>query len=1373
VNKDTRNAIERATQRARKLLEEDFAAQLEGDFDVHRNGAVAATPGQHLTPRQAFQRERVVAAIEHKRATPMTAAGAARDYLRDAAFTTLNRFVALKMLEARELVQECITKGEQSAGYREFCGMAPGLPLLPDSAGYRLYIESLFDELSSEVKALFDRRDPSSVLWPKRATFDQLLEILNAGELAGVWGEDETIGWVYQFFNGQDERRKMREESAAPRNSRELAARNQFFTPRYVIQFLAENTLGRIWYEMRGTKTVLAERCEYMVRMPGEKFVPRAKKDPRDLRVLDPACGSGHFLLYAFDLLLTIYEEAYGDPESPTSETTGRRLAEDYATLEELRRSVPGLILAHNLYGVDIDARCAQIAQLALWMRAQKACRDFGIARAQRSQIRRSNVVVAEPLVVDDQIAKQFIAELGDAELGRMFTALVDALKLAGDLGLLLRVETLVARPAKRGETGDLFAPPEERIRAALDRYVAEEGSRTSTRRRLFADDTAQAVGLLATAEKRFDVVLMNPPFGAPTDRGKPALDKAFPLSKPDILCAFVERAKELAAATGYVGAITNRSVLFGGSMRDWRSARLLGEAPVRLLADLGHGVLDGALVEAAAYVLGPTGPDAAIGLLDATDKGDALRRACADSSKPSWRPLRHSVYRALSRVPLAYWCPEGLLRAASELPSVEACGILPRVGIQTSANFRFLRLQWEVSHNHLDSGTWIPFAKGGEYSPFADAVHLCVLWSGNAREQKAFCETHADKTGSQRGNDARREFAFYFREGVTYSERTTSDISPRLLVRGCITGDVGPGIYCVGDIPPLAALAVMSTATFKQFLEINVGLGDAVHSGSAARHYTVGTVAQVPFPRLSAADSGRLAELATRCVRSRRQLLSANPTNAGTWSPPLLSVRNGSLDKATRDLNRVWAGQVRDILTATVEIEEIVQRAYGLDEETRLYVESVAGRHPLKQPQGNVPANIISDLWRLSEEELVDRCKEIAGASRAVTKNAWWADRRLELMSTALGLNAETLLHAVEDGQLQSVDLQEEAGTVFEFLLGRAMGDQNEAFEQDLADPFDQRWARAGRVSVGAKGGILVDDVGHPDDIESAVLAEFGHVWPSHGAAQALEQLQSLACGQKHQLREWLRRSLFDLHLGHFSRSRRKAPIYWQLATPSASYSVWLYILAFSKDTLFRLQNDYVGPKLAHEERRRESLMSELREKPTAVQRKELAAQESIVEELRAFLEEVKRVAPLWSPNLDDGVIINFAPLWRLVPHHKPWQKELKYTWDLLCEGEYDWAHLAMHLWPERVVPKCAKDRSLAIAHGLEEVFWAGATGGQWTTRNVPARQVDELVRERTSPAVKSALKNLLEAPVATGKGGYRRGGRRRDAAPVEGEEV
>lgn len=115
-------------------------------------------------------------------------------------------------------------------------------------------------------------------------------------------------------------------------------------------------------------------------------------------------------------------------------------------------------------------------------------------------------------------------------------------------------------------------------------------------------------------------------------------------------------------------------------------------------------------------------------------------------------------------------------------------------------------------------------------------------------------------------------------------------------------------------------------------------------------------------------------------------------------------------------------------------------------------------------------------------------------------------------------------------------------------------------------------------------------------------------------------------------------------------------------------------------------------------------------------------------------------------------------APLWRLVPTHRAWQRELRSKWQELVAGTYDWAHIAMHLWPERVVPKCATDRSLAIAHDLEDVFWGQGDDGKWVPRRTPTRPVEELVAERTSPAVKAALASLLEAPEPAGGGRRRR---------------
>ncbi len=636
MDSNTRNAIQRATQAARTLLEREYREQLDGTLDIRADGTIPEAAGEHLEASESLVRSKIVAAVEHSRATGREPAEAVATYLREAAFTTLNRFVALKMLEARELIQECISRREESSGFKEFSGLAPGLVQLPDH-GYRLYIECLFDEIGREVRVLFDRRDPASLLWPRRQALADLLSILNDPAVASIWKEDETIGWVYQYFNSSDERRAMRDASQAPRNSRELAVRNQFFTPRYVVRFLIDNTLGRTWLEMRGGDSAhsgLASRCEFLV-TGDERRPPRPKKDPRDILVLDPACGSGHFLLYAFDLLIEIYEEGWHDPAPPRS-SGGHTLREDYSDIESLRRAVPALIVERNLHGVDIDPRAAQIAALALWLRAQRAYKDFGIAPGDRTPIRRTHIVVAEPMPGDESLVETFAARLDPPLLRDLFRKMVAAMRLAGELGTLLRVETALADdirqakqqfferrktaenylpglapPTSKGkidlsgiEDDRFFAEAEERIIEALLRFAESAPGGAGVRRRLFADDAGHGIALIELLRKRFDVVLMNPPFGAGSLAAKKELEKAYPRTKNDLYAAFVERGVELLHPRGFLGAITSRTGFFLSSFQKWREEVLLKEAPPVVFADLGYGVLDSAMVEVAAYCL-------------------------------------------------------------------------------------------------------------------------------------------------------------------------------------------------------------------------------------------------------------------------------------------------------------------------------------------------------------------------------------------------------------------------------------------------------------------------------------------------------------------------------------------------------------------------------------------------------------------------------------------------------------------------------------------------------------------------------------------------------------------------------------------------
>ena len=463
-----------------------------------------------------------------------------------------------------------------------------------------------------------------------------MLEQINHHEIEHLWAEDETIGWIYQYYNSQEERKKMRKESQAPRTSRELAVRNQFFTPRYVVEFLVDNTLGRLWFDATAGKTNLYERCQYLLVKPKELEATRSSpppttiRDPRTLKLLDPACGSMHFGLYAFDLFLEIYREAWaweqehgpGSLDLTLQSETFRQeanhshgelkpLAQAYASESDYLRDVPRLIIEHNIYGVDIDPRAAQIATLALWLRAQRAWHEAGSKAQDRPAIARGHVLAAVAPPAEQDLRERFAAQLDtlDAEL---FTQTLQLLKGIPEQGVLLQVEQELPRLVRQvfGEHGGLFKEvdeqtwqkAEERLRAALTEFA--EAGQGHFQNRLYAQDALQGLRVIDLCREVFDVVVMNPPFGALAANTKKELSKAYPNSKNDLLAIMVERGLELLRTGGFIGAISSRTCFFLSSFQKWRELVLLGTARPDVMADLGYGVMDDAMVEAAAYVL-------------------------------------------------------------------------------------------------------------------------------------------------------------------------------------------------------------------------------------------------------------------------------------------------------------------------------------------------------------------------------------------------------------------------------------------------------------------------------------------------------------------------------------------------------------------------------------------------------------------------------------------------------------------------------------------------------------------------------------------------------------------------------------------------
>jgi len=777
MDQSIRNKLRGVVTQCRKLLEEAVSQVLQGQFGIYESGKKDEVHVEdearmrNLSEEDKGYRRDILAHLEHIQALGYKAKDALAQLVREIAFTHLNRLCAYKMMEAREVwiggqrFREAVSRGMKSQGFQFYLADHADDKKLFDAGhqdvAYRHFLGWLGALLSEEIGVLFSPTDPANRLFPPQRVLDDVLALLNSDDLKDIWAEDETIGWVYQYFTPKELRDQVRKESAAPRNSYELAFRNQFFTPRYVVEFLTDNTLGRIWYEMRKGDTKLKDQCRYMVRRPVEVFEPqmntdehgsekseeentsspicvdpcssvansdssqeellkqpvhiphRPKKDPRQLRILDPACGSGHFLLYCFDLLLTIYEEAYADPD------LGPNLKEAYPTLDALRRDVPRLILAHNLHGIDIDLRATQIAALALWLRCQRAYREMGL-KQDRPKITKSNIVCAEPMPGEREMLDEFLKTLKQDRLETLIrrvmqvpegtrvratpsmveslTELVrlvwDRMQLAGEAGSLLKIEEELQEAIRKGqeeweEKQPLFrftefsltdSPKETYVRyvpgegvsfwqraealvlEALRDYARHAANGGRLQRQLFADDAERGFAFIDICQRRFDVVLMNPPFGEPATSTRQFMDEAYDSLKNEIMACFVGRGSHLLAAKGRLGAILSRTLLFNSFSEPLRRDTFNEKGGLVAVADLGYGVLDEALVETACIVtenrLGKSSDTVCFRLLRQREKEGSLRslvEALGTGTPASELYIRHiSEFLKIFRFPIA-----------------------------------------------------------------------------------------------------------------------------------------------------------------------------------------------------------------------------------------------------------------------------------------------------------------------------------------------------------------------------------------------------------------------------------------------------------------------------------------------------------------------------------------------------------------------------------------------------------------------------------------------------------------------------------------------------------------------------------------------
>jgi len=707
------DALSASVRRLRTLLEEDLARQLERRFRLSVPALQAGLDEKELILRtrlEAWFAERSRArSATGGQPGDKTLAAVRKEAESEMAALALLRLFLLRQLEAAGVSQPALLSGGwNSQAYLEFQAHAPALTAsqaADDYAGLDCLLRVLFDELAVDLPGLYGERPLDRYFSLSPSTLREVVDLLNAPELATVWDDDTTLGWVYQFWN--DPQREAIDERVGPRgkiSAQEIASKTQLFTERYMVEWLLENSVGRIALAMREARRK-GLATQPTTKNPSPMFVQSAASvDPRglpsrvkELKILDPACGSGHFLAGAFDLLVSLYREEAVDLGVVM---TDEAIAES--------------ILRHNVHGIDIDGRAVQVAAAALYLKARRLARNCPIPPMNLV----STAFDLDGLSEDDPAIAALARALPEAR-GNVAEAL-SALRHVGVRGSLMRF-------GRKTDTLELFEGAT--VSSQIEQFVISHLRADDLGVRF--DGTQLAAGFRLRSllvEGRYDVVVFNPPYLATSKIDLPptVLAEAF-ADSPDLFAAFVERALELCKPSGLIAFVALSNWMFLSSFRATRERILAGH--ILLIADVGKGAFRRAskLIQSAMVVASPKPqPEskslaARVGSRDAISPSQTVEIAEALKDDASYAAFDPAAFSRVEGAPLLFWLDPAFMRRYSELGKIgqvaECIG-----GIATTNNDRFLRAIWEVparqaraASSPTEVGPYLPYLKGAE----------------------------------------------------------------------------------------------------------------------------------------------------------------------------------------------------------------------------------------------------------------------------------------------------------------------------------------------------------------------------------------------------------------------------------------------------------------------------------------------------------------------------------------------------------------------------------------------------------------------------------------------------------------------------------
>ena len=1227
--------LQKATGKLRETITEGIDRELKryGFFENEMDDFAPSAFAEEEVENAKEAYDTIKAVIQGEKESNAKSYQEARDhYLKEASFTFFNRMVGIKVMEANELIDEAITERKQHGGrslrhnlFLDKNSQYKGT----SSQGRKQFFRQVFKKQAKELPDLYREDHQYGPFIPDSELIRDVTEIINEVPLE-EWAKDDTLGWVYQYYNAPD--RQELKDSNQKISFDQVGTASQQYTPRWVVKFLVDNTLGKYWLEMYPDSPIKDQRDLQIPEFPEEPT--REAKDPQEIKILDPACGSGNFLLYAFDLLYDIY----------------RLHAEDVREEE-----IPKEILKNNIHGLDIDSRAVQLALLSLYVKASSAGYEgkleFNVASADLTYADGGHL---------EEIREKYINQPGEEEI---FERLWDEFKLASKLGSLAdfksRVDEVVddleelhgKQPLLEKQSsffGDTEQPlsetsSTEKVRnTLLDQVKKDLSQATETddlAQKFFAEQGLKGLDYTKILFQEHDVVLANPPYLDSSDYSSSLNDlirdnyKGF---HKNLYTTFIKRNHGFLKSKGKLGMITPQTFMFLKSYQDAREF-IQDSFSIEQFPHLGlGGVFGESLVDTAMFTMEKNrNPAKGIfyRLVNFDRRQGEKREKLAEAVKKLKRADSPSYvfkvdqreFKAIPGSPFVYWISDKLRETfAQEEPLDEIAGVAQ--GLATADNARFLRMWWEVDQNDVsknyqqDEKKWVPYAKGGPYKKWYGNLWWAVNWESNGEELKEF-----------NGSVIRNE-SYYFKEGINFSQTTSSAMNARYTPVNHIFDVVSSSVF-PDDRNLGYYIGFLNSSLF----------GFLVSVINPTVHYQVGDVKRVPTKTPEQAPNFRLGKIirinSIRNIELKKHQTTFSLIERNFQHTPLDWARDEhdlfSIDQATKTyIDYEFTQETKVLLNESVIDEEIFD-LYELKEKDiqAIFDEEgkPAGYQPLlyKDDLDYLPeGKLLDNEFDLTEEDIkqIEKLREdyaddlpIAAISEEEKMgkenevlDLYDDNEDLRDICTEAEVNPLSVLRIIKE--TNQVPLKKGREIVQEFLFDKILKILRE--DTDGIVPLS---SQTGEDTVYQKLQRMLDDLGY----------------------ETYEGFESyLKRGRT--LEDWLYRDFFEAHAKRFSYRTYKGAIVWHITSgKKRGFDAFVLHHKWSKDNLKKLRTVYFSQRKEYLENRLNQLDRDEQDKEWRETREKLDE----LEEMETKLKELEDDRD-YDPEVDDGAGKNIAPL-------------------------------------------------------------------------------------------------------------------------------